>query len=142
MEKLKPLFSDKFSVRQQESDSTGTEQPDEAVHQLDPFFHIGIAFFWQKHPDYRDGNLAFLCDGEHEDIDLELTPLPICSVKTESPWAIGRHPPNHDLGNQIRIEIKESEESFQPFVIGLQLDVGAHGCRNSGQTDAPGLDNA
>ncbi len=78
-----PFLSDELAVCHKGVDTFRSEETDKAFHNLLAFFPVGVATFREKTEYQREGN-PFIGDAQHENVDIELSELPVGAIHAES----------------------------------------------------------
>jgi len=114
-EKAQPKCANKFSIRRQTSDPFRAKLSQEASHQSDAFFGIGIAPFIEQCPEERDGD-PFIGHGEHEKIEIDRAESPIGAIQAEGPRRLKREQPHDERGNERGGDLECLEEALNPTI--------------------------
>lgn len=77
-----PFLSDELAVCHKGVDTFRSEETDKAFHNLLAFFPVGVATFREKTEYQREGN-PFIGDAQHENVDIELSELPVGAIHAE-----------------------------------------------------------
>lgn len=86
---LEPFVFDELPVCYQAFDAIPTKQADESLHNVYPFFVIGVPAFGQQ--PKQDGERHMIVSyAQHQRIDIELCQLPVSAVHGECIWTVER----------------------------------------------------
>ena len=82
VEPTDPFLADEFPVGGKAINTFVTEQPNESFNDSLAFFPIGVSFLGQEAEHQRECN-PLVCHAKHEDVDVEISELPVCTVHAQ-----------------------------------------------------------
>ena len=100
-----PLVSDKLAVGEQAVDAFRTEKVDVTLQQGDSFQGVGVAALGQ-HGEHERVGYPFVCDGEHEDVDVRAAELPVCPVDGQTKQAFNRQQAEDGARDEVMLEVE------------------------------------
>lgn len=140
LEPAEPVLTDELAVGQQGGDLGRAEDGEEAFHQVDALFGVGVARLIQHGPEQRHRDAA-PGDAEHQEVDVGLAELPVGAVHRQPPGAFAdRDEPNQQAGQGTLVDLEAAEEALQPLVVGIHLGLAAEPGGQLGQADAADLE--
>ena len=128
VEPADPFLADEFPVGDKAINAFGTEQPDEPFNDSLAFFPIGVPFFGQEAEHQRECN-PLVCHAEHEDVDVEIPELPVCTVHAQhQPGLDGKQREYHPC-HKVKVKGVLGYKSLDATKVGLSFDRSRHCCR-------------
>ena len=128
-----PFLSDELAVCHKAVDAVRSEKTDKSFHYLAPFFPIGVAPFRKKAEYQREGN-SFIGDAQHEDIDIELSELPVGTVHAQHEFCLDWQQRENHAGNDVEVKNILGKKSLEPSEVGILVDSRRHRIRQLMET--------
>lgn len=100
-----PLVSDKLAVGEQAVDAFRTEKVDVTLQQGDSFQGVGVAALGQ-HGEHERVGYPFVCDGEHEDVDVRAAELPVCPVNDQHFLPVAGQERVQESGDEVVVKVE------------------------------------
>lgn len=126
IEPADPFLADEFTVSDKAIDAVFPEKTDKPLHQFLALLPIGIASF-VKQAEYEREGYAFVRHAKHEDIDVEISELPIRAVHRQNKiflaWQQRKNHPGHD----VKAERIFGDETLEPAQVGITVKSSRHG---------------
>lgn len=140
LEPAKPVLADQLAVGQQGGDAARAKHLEEALHQGDALWSIGVARLVQHRPEHGQGD-APVGDAEHQNVEVRLAEPPMGTVHRQPPGAVADPNEAHQQPRQGGlIERESAKETLQALVVELDLGRAAEASGQLGQVDAAHLE--
>ena len=115
IEKTQPADANELSIRQKQLDAGGTEQGQIAPHQGNPIIRVAGASLVQNRPHQRHP-MTPRDDGQHEDVHVLATDLPIGPVQTQMPRRGQAQQFDYKSGGPVSPKINMLKEPLKPTI--------------------------
>ena len=123
-----PFLADELAIRHEAVDAVSPEKADEAFHQFLALLPIGIATFVEQAEYQRESN-ALVRHTDHEDIYVEVSELPVCTVHRQNQFVLARQQGENHSGHDVKAERILCDEPLKPAQIGITVKRRRHGGR-------------
>ena len=134
VEPLEPFESDELTVSDKAFDAAPAEQPDEPLHDINPFLVIGVPPFGQQ-PEQDGERHVVVRYAQHQCVDIESSQLPVGAVHRERVWAVERDARPEVFRNDIKIQHQLRHEALDAAGAGLPGSLVAKRPGQLGQAD-------
>lgn len=120
-----PFLPDEFAVCHKAVDTFRSEKTDKAFHNLLAFLPVGVATFREKVEYQREGN-PFIGDAQHENVDIELSELPVGAIHAEHKTGLDRKQRENHTGYDVKVKNILGKESLETSEVGILVDSRRH----------------
>lgn len=136
LEPAQPVLADELAVGQQGGDAARAKHLEEALHQGDALWGIGVAWLVQHRPEHGQGD-APVGDAEHQKVEVRLAEPLRGTIHRQPPGAVADPNEAYQQPRQAGLVERESaKETLQALVVGLDLGRAAEASGQLGWTDA------
>ena len=134
-----PFLSDELPVSDKTIHTVISEQSSEPFHKFFAFSPFRVASFGHE-AEYKRECYSLICNSKHEDIDVEVTELPVCPVHAEHQLIPDGEQREYHPCYQIEIQRILGEKPLETAHIGISFCIRRHGGSQLMETD--GLNHA
>ena len=120
VEPTDPFLADEIPVGDKTVNAFGPEQPDES-------FNDCLARSFQLEFPFLDRRLN-ICHAKHEDVDVEIPELPVCTVHTQHQSGLDGRQREYHPCHKVKVEGVLGYEPLDAAKVGVSFNRGRH-CR-------------